>query len=567
MHWDGQAWTVVPIGISASFFDVAAISSNDVWAVGETSNGSDTVTVTAHWDGNSWTRVPSPTRSGFSTLQGVTAIASNDVWAVGYNLGFHASLALHWDGTDWELVPSSPISFGPNYQLFDVSAGASNDVWAVGRIEDTSSTDLFITHWNGSVWTEVPVTNPGNYYSQFYGVSAASANDVWAVGTYSTDSGSTYAPLFMRWNGSAWIHVVGENPPTYNLLREVEVVAPDDVWAVGLHADCALCIFADTLIMHWDGEEWVRVPSPNGHREISGLNGVAAASASDVWAVGGTSDYTTIERFSDVLIERHTCPLQPTPTGTVPTPALTATRTPTGLITQTPPPAATGTHTALISSQTPTAAPSPTSTPCMLQFSDVPEGSTFYSFVRCLACRGVLGGYGDGTFRPNNSVTRGQIAKIVSNAAGFDDIPPTQTFADVPASHTFYLFVERLSSRGVITGYPCGGPGEPCDPRSRPYFRAYADATRGQIARIVAEAAAIPDPPAGQSFEDVPPTHTFYVSIQRLSQRGVMGGYPCGGPGEPCGPQNRPYFRPQTSATRGQLSKIVSNTFFPGCIP
>ena len=45
----------------------------------------------------------------------------------------------------------------------------------------------------------------------------------------------------------------------------------------------------------------------------------------------------------------------------------------------------------------------------------------------------------------------------------------------------------------------------------------------------------------------------------------VLNGYPCGGAGEPCGPDNMPYFRPANNATRGQTSKIVSNTFFPAC--
>ncbi|MGA7730310.1 MAG: plastocyanin/azurin family copper-binding protein, partial [Chloroflexia bacterium] len=41
----------------------------------------------------------------------------------------------------------------------------------------------------------------------------------------------------------------------------------------------------------------------------------------------------------------------------------------------------------------------------------------------------------------------------------------------------------------------------------------------------------------------------------------------CGGLGEPCvPPTNRPYFRPGATATRGQLSKIVSNTFYPDCV-
>lgn len=74
------------------------------------------------------------------------------------------------------------------------------------------------------------------------------------------------------------------------------------------------------------------------------------------------------------------------------------------------------------------------------------------------------------------------------------------------------------------------------------------------------------EPPEGQTFEDVPPTHTFYEFIQRLASRSVMSGYECGRPGEPCvGTENRPYFRPGNDVTRGQSSKIVANAFFPNC--
>jgi hypothetical protein len=98
-----------------------------------------------------------------------------------------------------------------------------------------------------------------------------------------------------------------------------------------------------------------------------------------------------------------------------------------------------------------------------------------------------------------------------------------------------------------------------------PYFRTFANATRGQSSKIVSNAAGFSEIPAGQRFEDVPPSHTFYREIERLASRGIMGGYPCGGAGEPCGAENRPYFRPQNNVTRGQSSKIVANTFFPGC--
>jgi 5'-nucleotidase / UDP-sugar diphosphatase len=204
-------------------------------------------------------------------------------------------------------------------------------------------------------------------------------------------------------------------------------------------------------------------------------------------------------------------------------------------------------------------------TTCPIQFSDVDENNTFYANVRCLACRGIVSGYSDGTFRPNNQVTRGQLAKMVSNSAGFNEVVTGHTFEDVPPSNTFYEWIERLTTRGYMSGYACGGPGEPCT-SGRPYFRPFANATRGQTSKIVSNAAGFTETHTSQTFQDVPPTHTFYQEIQRLASRGVMGGYVCGGPGEPCvGPENRPYFRPGNDVTRGQSSKIVANTFFANC--
>jgi hypothetical protein len=260
------------------------------------------------------------------------------------------------------------------------------------------------------------------------------------------------------------------------------------------------------------------------------------------------------------------------PTNT-PTRTSTATNTPTSTATNT----AIATDTAVATdtaTSTPTEEATATPTACTLEFTDVPPGHTFYADIRCLACRGIINGYNTGCetgnpcFRPGNLVTRGQLSKIVSNAAGFDDDPGPQQFEDVPAGSTFYDFIGRLANRGIISGYPCGGPGEPCvPPDNLPYFRPNANVTRGQLSKIVSEAAGFTEPVGAQQFEDVPVGSTFYDWIWRLTDRGIMNGYPCGGAGEPCiPPDDLPYFRPGANATRGQASKIVANTFFSGCV-
>lgn len=288
-----------------------------------------------------------------------------------------------------------------------------------------------------------------------------------------------------------------------------------------------------------------------------------------------------------------------TPTGTR-TPENTSTNTPTNTrtntATNTPANSPTGvpsqtnttepdaTHTPT-TEPTHTTAPTATATACIILFSDVPPGSTFYDYVVCLACKGIIGGYPCGGagepcngnnhpyFRPNNPVSRGQLTKIVSQSAGFDDdvSGSQQSFEDVPPASTFWLYVERLSIHGVMSGYNCGGPGEQCGAGNLPYFRPGANATRGQFSKIVSNAAGFEDEiPVGQAtFADVPEGSAFHLYAERLllNRPGVMNGYPCGGAGEPCDGQNRPYFRPSNMVTRGQAAKIVVGTFFPECSP
>ena len=143
-----------------------------------------------------------------------------------------------------------------------------------------------------------------------------------------------------------------------------------------------------------------------------------------------------------------------------------------------------------------------------------------------------------------------------------------QAFEDVPPSSPFYLWVERLALRHVIGGYTCGGPDEPCvAPLNRRYFRPNTAATRGQTAQFIANTAGYQEAPTGQTFADVPPSQPFYAYIERVVRRGIVNGYPCGGPGEPCvAPDNRPYFRPDNPTTRGQMTKLAANTFLPGCV-
>ncbi len=87
-HWNGSGWTIVPTPMSSSpnhFTGVAAVSANDVWAVGYLQTGPTTLlTMIQHWDGSSWAVVSSPSPGPLSNyLSGIAAVSTSDVWAVG----------------------------------------------------------------------------------------------------------------------------------------------------------------------------------------------------------------------------------------------------------------------------------------------------------------------------------------------------------------------------------------------------------------------------------------------------------------------------------------------------
>ncbi len=151
------------------------------------------------------------------------------------------------------------------------------------------------------------------------------------------------------------------------------------------------------------------------------------------------------------------------------------------------------------------------------------------------------------------------MSKIIALAAGFNEPVSGQEFEDVLPDHTFYQYVERMASRGIIVGYPCGGPGEACGPDNLPYFRVGATVNRAQLAKMTALSFGFQDPVSGQTFEDVVPVNHFYPFIENLARRGIINGYACGGPGEPCiPPGNRPLYRYGDPITRGQVAKILN---------
>lgn len=182
-------------------------------------------------------------------------------------------------------------------------------------------------------------------------------------------------------------------------------------------------------------------------------------------------------------------------------------------------------------------------------FNDIPSTLWAVDYVNRLARLGVIGGFrqddGAALFKPNNTATRGQLSKMIVLATGWTLInPSTPTFNDVQPGSTFYQYVETAADRGVINGYECGAPGEPCPGR---YFRPNNNVSRGQVSKMIQLAFAFPDNTSGgPHFTDVPVGSTFYTNIETLVNLGIVSGYSNG------------TFLPSNNVTRAQVSKMLS---------
>ena len=99
----------------------------------------------------------------------------------------------------------------------------------------------------------------------------------------------------------------------------------------------------------------------------------------------------------------------------------------------------------------------PLSNPATPSFTDVPADSVFYGYVETAKAHGILSGYSDNTFRPSTPVSRGQISKMIVTAFGWPLVVPTVgSFSDVPPGSTFYSYVETAKTHNVLSGYSDG---------------------------------------------------------------------------------------------------------------
>lgn len=105
-------------------------------------------------------------------------------------------------------------------------------------------------------------------------------------------------------------------------------------------------------------------------------------------------------------------------------------------------------------------------------FSDVPTNAWYAKAVNTLSSLGMLGGYPDGTFRPDAPITRAEFAAIAL-AFAYDPASASCSYTDVSTSAWYYTYVAQATTYGWIGGYPDGS------------FRPNNSITRAEVAVIV----------------------------------------------------------------------------------
>ena len=155
--------------------------------------------------------------------------------------------------------------------------------------------------------------------------------------------------------------------------------------------------------------------------------------------------------------------------------------------------------------------------------------------------KAYISGYEDGTFRPDNTITRAEAAAIIARcSADFDENKTySSDFTDVLGDEWYANYVGYAAEKGYISGYD-GGP-----------FKADIDITRGELAVILSKYGSFDGDGICTEFSDVPNDYYATGYIKSLYDENIVSGYEDG------------TFKPDNSVTRAEavtmMNKVLDN--------
>ena len=109
-------------------------------------------------------------------------------------------------------------------------------------------------------------------------------------------------------------------------------------------------------------------------------------------------------------------------------------------------------------------------------FRDVTAKVTGSGYIASAVKKGIITGYPDGTYRPHENVTRGQMAIFLNRAFTLSDSTISNKFKDVTPNMKAYQSILNVHANGIANGYPDGT------------YRSDTEVTRGQFSAFMARA-------------------------------------------------------------------------------
>jgi hypothetical protein len=172
-------------------------------------------------------------------------------------------------------------------------------------------------------------------------------------------------------------------------------------------------------------------------------------------------------------------------------------------------------------------------------FTDVESGAWYYSWVQEAAYTGLVEGYGNGQFGPNDSLTRAQLIKVLAKLADVDvtQYSGTTQFTDVSPDAWYAPYLAWAVEQNIITGYE-DGTFRPDQPIIRQH-------TCSILARYLRS--------QGVTVETTPAAFADDALLQQTSKADV---YYCAALGVVNGIGDN-LFDPNSVTTRGAMAKLV----------
>ncbi|MCF6138784.1 N-acetylmuramoyl-L-alanine amidase [Pseudalkalibacillus berkeleyi] len=167
--------------------------------------------------------------------------------------------------------------------------------------------------------------------------------------------------------------------------------------------------------------------------------------------------------------------------------------------------------------------------------SDIPAGHPVEEQVEFLVNKEIISGYPDGTFRPNNSVTRREAAIVIAKAFNLNGNQRKTSFSDVASSDYASGYIQSAHEAGFISGY------------GNDTYKPDRYMTRGEMSYLLSKAFNF-SASKNYYFIDVNPFSHYYDVINRLANNGVTIGY------------TDDTFRPDKIVTRGEFAIFTSRS-------